>query len=111
MCDTYTKCDGKLYFAVKPGPFLTMIEKNKCVFKALIDEYCPPLSALVTILEPHLLNLYPLLLLGDLHMHADRKINYPVDGVIERWCFNITDKVMKLQQQGNCDNHTCCISM
>ena len=94
-----------MYFALKPGHFFNSIEKNKDVFKALIDEYCPPLSTLVAILEPHLLNLYPLLLLGQLHMHADRKINYPVDGVIERWCFNITDKNMQLQQQGNRDNH------
>ena len=105
LYDTYTKSDGKLYFALKPGPILKPIEKNKFIFKALIDEYCQPLSALVAILEPHLLNLYPLLLLGQLHMHADRKINYPVDGVIERWCFNITGKNMQLQQQGNRDNH------
>ena len=38
-------------------------------------------------------------------MHADRKINYPVVCVIKRWCLNITDKVMKLQQQGNHNNH------
>ena len=107
LCDTYTMNDGKMYFELKPGHFFNSIEKNKCVFKALIDEYCPPLSALVAILESNgcLLNLYPLLLLGQLHMHADRKIQYPVDGVIERWCFNITDKKMQLQQQGNRENH------
>ena len=106
LCDYYAKNDGKMYFALKQeGTFIQRIEKNKDVFKALIDEYCPPLSALVTILEPHLLNLYPLLLLGELHMHSDRKIRYPVDGVIERWCFNITDKNMQLQQQGNGKDH------
>ena len=108
LCDTYSKCDGKMYFDLKEGgSFIKRIEKNLYVFKALIDEYCLPLSALVTILESNgcLLNLHPLLLLGKLHMHADRKIQYPVIGVIERWCPNITDKVMKLQQQGNRDNH------
>ena len=91
----------KWMFAVKPGPFLPMIEKNKYVFKSLIAEHCKPLSALVTILESNgcLLNLYPLVLKGQLHMHPDRKIKYKVDGEIERWCLNISDKQMKLQLQ------------
>ena len=107
LCDKYTMNDGKMMFALKPGHILKSIEKNKFVFKALIDEYCPPLSALVTILESNgcLRNLYPLLLLGQLHMHADRKIQYEGKGKIYRWCLNITDKKMKLQQQGNRDNH------
>ena len=108
LLDRYTMNDGKMMFDLKEeGAFLQRIEKNKYVFKALIDEYCKPLSALVAILESNgcLLNLYPLLLLGQLHMHADRKIPYPVVGVIERWCFNITDKNMQLQQQGNRKNH------
>ena len=107
LCDTYTMDDGKLMFALKPGPILKPIEKNKYVFKALIDEYCKPLSALVAILESNgcLLNLYPLLLLGQLHMHADRKIEYKGEGMIERLCLNITDKNMQLQQQGNRGNH------
>ena len=106
LCDTYTMDDGKLMFALKPGPILKPIEKNKYVFKALIDEYCKPLSALVTILESNccLLNLFPLVLKGELHMHSDRKIQHKVGGV-ERWCLNISDKNMKLQQQGNRDNH------
>ena len=107
LCDKYTKCDGKMYFDLKEGgTFIQRIEKNKYVFKALIDEYCKPLSALVAILESNgcLLNLYPLLLLGQLHMHADRKIEYKVGGV-ERLCLNITDKNMQLQQQGNRGNH------
>ena len=106
MCDTITSNNHKLMFALKEeGPFLQMIENNTNVFKSLIGDHCKPLAAMVTILESNgcLLNIYPLVLQGQLYMHPDRKIQYNVDGV-EQWCLNIFDKKMKLQQQGNRNN-------
>ena len=40
-------------------------------------------------------------------MHPDKKINYkiPDDCILEQWCFDSFEKVMKLQQQGNPNNH------
>ena len=38
-------------------------------------------------------------------MHPDRKIKYNTNCIIERWCFNIFDKKMKLEQQRNCNNY------
>ena len=40
-------------------------------------------------------------------MHPDKKINYkiPDDCILEQLCFDSFEKVMKLQQQGNPNNH------
>ena len=40
-------------------------------------------------------------------MHPDKKINYkiPDDCILEQWCFDSFEEVMKLQQQGNPNNH------
>ena len=107
MCNTITRNNHKLIFGLKQGPFLKMIEKNtNNAFKTLIRDHCKPLSAILTILESNgggVLNLYPLVLQGKLHMHPDRKIKYNTN--CKRWCFNIFDKKMKLEQQRNCNNH------
>ena len=70
--------------------------------------HCKPLHAILTILQPNLLCVFPLVSQGELRMHhADRTTTYgiPDDRKVERWCIYFFDKKIKLQQKRNRDNY------
>ena len=73
----------------------------------VVCNYCKPLDVILTILQPYLLCLLPLVLRGELRMHANRTTSYgiPDDRIKEWWCIYFFDKIMKLQQKGNRKNY------
>ena len=109
-CDTITTTDNKLSSGFSKYDqdhcsFLKKVQKKSTAFKEVVRNHCKPLHAILTILQPHLLCVFPLVLRGELRMHADRTINYGIHGKVERWCIYFFDKIMKLQQKGNRYNY------
>ena len=80
-CDTITTTDNKLSsgfskYDQDSCTFLKKVQKKSTAFMEVVRNHCKPLHAILTILQPHLLCVFPLLLRGELRMHADRKTNY-----------------------------------
>ena len=109
-CDTITTTDNKLSsgfskYDQDSCTFLKKVQKKSTAFMEVVRNHCPPLHAILTILAPHLLCVFPLVLQGELRMHADKPTAYGIPGKVERWCIYFFDKIMKLQQKGNPDNY------
>ena len=67
--------------------FLKKVQKKSAEFKELVHNHCKPLSAILTILEPNLLCVFPFLLQGELRMHTNKTATYGIpDDPINSYC-------------------------
>ena len=66
-CDTITASNNKLTFGFSKYvddhcSFLKKVQKKSAEFKELVHNHCETLSAILTILEPSLLCVFPIVL-------------------------------------------------
>ena len=104
LCDTITTSDNKFSCGFKQFDddhcsFLKKVQKKSTALKEVVRNHCKPLHVILTILQPNLFCVFPLVLRGELCMHADRTTTYgiPDDRKVERWCiYYFFDKKVKL---------------